>query len=151
LQSIANRRLDMADDFDKYREEAKEVAAATHGAARDDRDARQDRLSDRLLGMYEKAQDAMFTRMAMEGDTVREIKEGLARVEKQVDEFVKAFPEGDPVKHRLGHEADLDFAKTKKYILTGVVVTVVAMLTVAAIVWVISVAVWPAFLHGPKL
>src|SRR3990172_4934167 len=74
---------------------AKEIASQVHGAARDDRDSRQDGLTARLLGMYERIQDAMLQHMTDERDTVREIKEGLARVEKQVAEFVKAFPDGD--------------------------------------------------------
>src|ERR1035437_6912223 len=100
--------------LDKYREEAKEVAQAAHGAARDDRDSRQDGLTSKLLNMYEKIQDAMLDHMMEEKSTVQEIREGLIRVEKQVSEFVRAFPEGDPVKHRLGHENELDAKKTRK-------------------------------------
>ena len=93
--------------IDKYREEAKEVAAAAHGAARDDKDARHDELFSRLLTLYEKLNEVIRQHMADEGQKVLELKEGLARVELKVDGFVAAFPAGDAVLHRLAHEAQI--------------------------------------------
>src|ERR1035437_5081120 len=104
----------MAEIFDKYREEAKEVATAAHGAARDDRDARQDGLTDRLLRMYDKIQDALLLNMSTQEDTVRDIKESLARVEKQVAGFVNAFPDGDVPGHLQDHKTRIEDARDKK-------------------------------------
>ena len=139
----------MIEIIDKYREEAKEVAAATHGAARDDRDARQDGLTDRLLRMYDKIQDALLLNMTTQEDTVRDIKESLARVEKQVSGFIKAFPEGDVAGHLLDHKTRIEDAKDKKIFWGKMRFAFWALVMSGATIWVL-VVLWKAFLMGPK-
>jgi sugar-specific transcriptional regulator TrmB len=139
----------MSEIVDKYREEAKEVATAAHGAARDDRDARQDGLTDRLLRMYDKIQDALLLNMTTQEDTVRDIKESIARVEKKVAEFVSAFPDGDVAGHLKDHETRIEEAKDKKVFWEKIKFTLAALALTAAASW-IGVVAWKAFLIGPK-
>jgi hypothetical protein len=139
----------MAEVPDKYREEAKEVALAAHGAARDDKDHRSDVLTARLLDMVVGLQRDVMDNIHKEGKAVQELKEGLARVERRVEEFVSAFPEGDAIRHRLEHEAREKKAKKKELFWDKIKFTLVAILLSGAVVWV-GVVVWRAFLIGPK-
>ena len=134
---------------DKFREEAKEIAAATHGAARDDKDARHDALTAQLLDMYKELQKAMFGKMDAEGEKVQDLKEGLGRLEGKVDTFIAAFPNKDPVGHLLAHEKEIKdaekrdiFREKMKFLFWGLAMTAVSG-------WVLIV-VWKAFLAGPK-
>lgn len=79
----------MSEILDKFREEAKEVAAAAHGAARDDKDTRRDELFSRFLTLYEKLNEVIRMHLADEGEKVQELKDGLSRVEIKVDRFVE--------------------------------------------------------------
>src|ERR1035437_4945757 len=134
---------------DRIRDEALEEVASAHGAARDSRDERQDHLTDRLLRMYEKMQDATLAYMQVEGDTVREIKDGLARLEKQVDGFVKAFPEGDAEGHRRSHEDQIEKARDSKAFRKAIKLALAISSVLGIAIW-IGVLVWKGFLLGPK-
>jgi septation ring formation regulator EzrA len=133
---------------DRFREEAKEVAAEAHGAARDDKDMRSDRITAKLLDMVDYLQRDVLDHMKQEGETVRELKEGLARVEAKVAEFVSAFPAGDAVQHRLAHEAQIEDAREKKEFWAKIKFTLVALVLTAVTGW-IGFVVWRAFLLGP--
>lgn len=138
----------MAEAPDRFREEAKEVAAEAHGAARHDKDMRT-RITAKLLDMVDHLQRDVVEHMKKEGETVRELKEGLARVEKKVDDFVDAFPDGDAVQHRLAHEGQIQTAREKREFWGKIKFTLVALALTAATGW-IGVVVWKAFLLGPK-
>lgn len=146
-------------ELDQLRDEAREVAAATHGAARDDRDTRHDEMTNRLLGMYEKIQNAMMNHMTAEVDTVREIKEGLARVERdqkeglarveaKIEEIVTAFPEGG-AKHRIDHEELIERRQETRRFWEKLRIIVTTFIIGGLGTWMI-VVIWRAFLLGPK-
>jgi hypothetical protein len=139
----------MAEAPDRFREEAKEVAAEAHGAARDDKDMRSDRITAKLLDMVDHLQRDMVTHMIRERAIVEELKDGLARVEAKVAEFVSAFPAGDAVQHRLAHEAQIEDAREKKEFWGKIKFTLVALALTVAVSW-IGIVVWKAFLIGPK-
>lgn len=138
----------MAEAPDRFREEAKEVAAEAHGAARDDKDMRSDRITAKLLDMVDHLQRDVVDHMRKERETVQELKEGLARVETKVAEFVSAFPDGDAIQHRLAHEAQIEAAREKKEFWGKIKFTLVALVLAAVTGW-IGVVVWKAFLLGP--
>ena len=141
----------MAETPDKFREEAKAVADEAHGAARDDKDMRSDRITAKLLDMVDHLQRDVVDHMVRERATVNELKEGLARVEAKVAEFVSAFPSGDAVQHRLAHEAQIEAAREKKEFWGKIKFTLVALILTAVTGWTgwIGVIVWKAFLLGP--
>ena len=139
----------MADPIiNKFREEAREVAAA-HGAARDDKDARHDAFTSRLLTLYEGLQKTMVEYMIGEGEKVQEIKDGLARVEAKVDSFVAGFPAGDAVLHRLAHEAQIKDELKKEQFWGKMKFAFWALVMASATLW-IGVVAWKAFLMGPE-
>lgn len=138
----------MDDTAGKFRADAKEAAAEVHGAARDDKDMRTDRITARLLDMCIDLQTMVFDHMTNTGATVREIKDGLARVEKRVEEFVSAFPDGDAAQHRLAHEAQIEAAREKKEFWGKIKFTLIALVLTVVTGW-IGVVVWKAFLLGP--
>ena len=139
----------MSDVPDKFRAEAAEIAQAQHGAARDDRDVRQDDLTSRLLGMYERLQNEMFGHMATESTKVQELKDGLARVETKVEAFVSAFPNGDAILHRLAHEEDINKNLRRENFFEKMKFAFWALVMASATVWG-GIVVWKAFLMGPK-
>lgn len=138
----------MAEVQDRFREEAKEVAAEAHSAARDDKDMRSDRITAKLLDMVDHLQRDVVDHMRKERETVQELKEGLARVEARVAEFVSAFPGGDAIQHRLAHEAQIEAAREKKEFWGRIKFTLVALILTFSTGW-IGAAVWKAFLLGP--
>lgn len=111
-------------------------------------DRREDGLTAKLLDMYDRLQQNVITHMQEEGETVREIKEGLARVEAKVEEIMTAFPEGG-AKHRLDHESLIDARKSSKQFWEKMKL-VIATLVVGGLGTWITVIVWRAFLLGPK-
>ena len=137
----------------QFREEAKELAAAAHGAARDDKDQRADILTARLLDMVVGLQRDVMENMRKEAVTVQELKqelkEGMARVEKRIEEFVSAFPAGDAVQHRLAHEAQMEAEQERKLFWNKMKFTFWALVLTAATSWLLFIA-WKAFLLGPK-
>ena len=139
----------MTEILDKYREEAKEVAAATHGLARDDRDVRQDDLTSRLLQMYERLQEEMFGHMSDEGKKVQELKEAMTRIEGKVDDLTSAFPNKDSVGHRLAHEKEMKDAGISERFWQAIKLALAILAIGGAAAWAAH-ALWPAFLMGPK-
>jgi hypothetical protein len=124
-------------------------AAIQHGAARDAKDRRDDSITAQLLNMVDRLQRDVMEHMRKEQVTVQELKQGLARVEARVEQFIQAFPEGDAVRHRLAHEGQIKEAKKKEQFWEKMKFTLVALVMTAGITWLAFVA-WKAFLLGPK-
>lgn len=139
----------MTEAIDRLREDAMEVAAETHGAARDAKDTRTDLITAKLLDMVDRLQRDVVEHMKTEGEAVREVKEGLARVEAKVESFVQAFPSGDAIQHRLAHEAQIEATREKKEFWGKIKFTLVALVLTATTGW-IGIVIWKAFLIGPK-
>ena len=133
---------------DKFREEAMEVAAAHHGAARDEKDQRSDRVTARLLDMCIDLQTKVFDHMTDTGGIVRELKEGLTRVEKKVEEFVTAFPDGDSIRHRMAHEAQIKAATNSDAFWGKLKFTFWALILTFSTGW-LGIVIWKAVLVGP--
>lgn len=125
------------------------AAAEIHTVELDAKDMRTDRITAKLLDMVDRLQRDVLDYMKQEAETVRELKEGLARVEKRVEDFVSAFPAGDAIQHRLAHEAQIEAAREKKEFWGKIKFTLVALVLTAVTGW-IGVVVWKAFLLGPK-
>lgn len=141
----------MAEPPDRFREEGKNLAAADahYSAARDDKDERSDRVTARLLDMCIDLQAKVFDHMTITGANVRELKDGLTRLEKKVEEFVSAFPEGDAIKHRLAHE-DYMKKRLKRETFREKITFTIAVFIICGVLGWLAVVVWGAFLMGPK-
>ncbi len=126
-----------------------DAAAEVHTVERDAKDMRSDRITAKLLDMVDHLQRDVLDHMRKEGETVRELKDGLARVEKRVEDFVQAFPAGDAIQHRLAHEAQIEAAREKKEFWAKIKFTLTALVLTAIIGWA-AFALWAAFLLGPK-
>jgi len=133
---------------DYFREEAEEVAAAGRGAARDDKDQRSDVLTARLLDMVVGLQRYVMENMRKEGDAVQELKKSLERVEKRVEEFMSAFPNGDANGHLRDHEERIKSAKKHEEFIEKMKFTISALLVTAGAVWA-GIVLWKAFILGP--
>ena len=141
---------------DKYMEEAKELRAISHGAARDDSDARKDRTTASLIDMLRDLQHEVLINMKSGGAAVqdlkgevRDLKDGLLRVEASVKQFVKAFPGGDADEHRKDHEDKIQKARDRHRFWQGMQLALAIGATGAVAGWLIHV-IWPAFLMGPS-
>lgn len=78
----------MAEAPDKYREEAREVAAASHGASRDDRDRRQDALmADIVSMMRSQMQDTKEAVAAATEQVKRDFR--LDEIERRLSDLEK--------------------------------------------------------------
>jgi hypothetical protein len=124
------------------------TAAEEHAGQRDAKDQRSDVLTARLLDMVVGLQKDVMDNMRKEGAAVQELKEGLARVEKRVEDFVSAFPEGDAVQHRKVHEGQIEAAKKKELFWEKMKFTFWALVLSSMTLW-LAVAAWRAFLMGP--
>ena len=139
----------MADEQEAEVRFRADVAEETHAVERDARDMRSDRITAKLLDMVDHLQRDVVDHMVRERATVNELKEGLARVEKRVEEFVSAFPSGDAVKHRLAHETQMREEKKKEQFWEKMKFTFWALVLTGVTVWIVIV-LWKAFLLGPK-
>ena len=136
-------------NIDKFLEEAHEVAVAAHGAARDDKDMRTDRITAKLLDMVDHLQRDVVDSMKKAGDDVKDLKGGLARVEAKVAEFMSAFPNADSQGHLRDHEMRIDEARDKKVFWEKMKFTIAALVVTTAVGW-FGIVIWKAFLLGPK-
>lgn len=139
----------------KYMAEARELRAINHGEARDDSDARKDRTTAALIDMLSVLQQETITNLKSGGAAVqelkgevRDLKDGLARVETSVGQFVKAFPGGDADEHRKYHDTRIQKAQDRHRLWQGMQLAIAIAAVVAVASWVIHV-IWPAFLLGP--
>lgn len=139
----------MNEATDKFRSASHEAASQAHGAARDDKDMRSDRITAKLLDMVDNLQRDVMENMKLEGETVRELKGQIENLAAKVDAFMSAFPEGDAIQHRMAHEAQIKEAAKREKFWGQIQFTVVALLLSAGVVW-IGIVVWKAFLLGPK-
>lgn len=140
---------DIPIDQDKWREVAEQERVAIHGAARDDKDVRTDRVTAKLLDMCIDLQGKVFAHMTNTGASVREIKDGLERVENRVEEFISAFPNKDAAGHLRDHETRIEEARDKKVFWGKMKFAFWALLMTAGGGWLV-IAAWRAFLMGPK-
>ncbi len=140
---------DIPIDQDKWREVAEQERVAIHGAARDDKDVRTDRVTAKLLDMCIVLQDKVFNHMTNTGVSVRELKDGLERVEKRVEEFISAFPNKDANGHLRDHETRIEEAVNKKIFWEKMKFTIAALVVTTAVGW-FGIVIWKAFLLGPK-
>lgn len=134
---------------DKYMAEAAETARVAHGAARDDRDSRQDGITAELLSMVRNLQDKVLNHMSEEGEAVQELKRSSQRIEIKVDSILSAFPNKDPVGHLLAHEKEIKDAEKKDVFKEKMKFAFWALVMSAATVWG-GIVAWASFLKGPK-
>jgi hypothetical protein len=139
----------MAEAPDKFREEAKEVAAEAHGAARDDKDARGDALTAQLLNMFETLQNNMLRHMESEGAVVQALQISITALTVKTDRFMAAFPDGDPRAHCEYHELLIATAREKKEFWTKMRYDLTRLGLLAFSLWALY-ALWKSFLLGPK-
>ena len=131
-----------------FHEQAKGVAADVYGEAVDGRDMRNARITAKLLEMVDHLQRDVVDHMKTEGVIIEDLKHGLVRVEKRVEDFVAAFPEGNGARHRIEHESQRLAAKEVKELWSKLKFTLIALTLTSVTAWVF-VAVWKAFLLGP--
>jgi hypothetical protein len=86
--------------------------------------------------------------MKTEGVIIEDLKRGLVRVEKRVEDFLTAFPEGNGARHRIEHEAQRLETKERKELWSKLQFTLLALMLTALTAWLVIV-VWKAFLLGP--
>ena len=134
---------------ERERERDEEVASNIHGAMRYVRDKSADAITAQLLNMVQMLQNRLLDHMLEEKETVKELKDGLGRVESKVVAFISAFPNGDAVLHRVAHETQICASKERHQFWSKIKFTLVALLLSGAAVWV-GIVLWKAFLIGPK-
>ncbi len=134
---------------ERERERDEEVASNIHRAMRDVRDKAGDDLTAQLVGMVDRLQGRLLDHMLETRETVKDVKDGLTRVETKVTEFIAAFPNGDATLHRVAHENQICIAKERRLFWGRIKFTFVALALTAVTGW-IAIVVWKAFLLGPK-
>ena len=140
----------MADPIiDKYREEAKEVAQAAHGAARDDADARKDAMNLQLLKMFDGLQTEILGYIKTQGLITNNLLNSVDKMEAKVDRILSAFADDDPASHREYHELLIKLARDKAEFWGRMRWHLVEASIFGFLAWALY-ALWMAFLAGPK-
>ena len=139
----------MTEILDKYREEAKEVAIATHGAARDDKDTRHDKLTAQLLDMFQDLHRDVMAHMKDEHETLRAVQTSVNKLEEKSDLFLSAFPNKNPVDHREYHESLITIVNDKAAFWARMRWYLIEAGIFSFLAWA-GYQLWRAFLMGPK-
>lgn len=137
---------------DRETEHAASPAAEEHSNPRDAKDRRGDLITAQLLDMVGRQQRDFTDHLQKESQMIQDLKDGLARVERRVEEFISAFPAGDPAKHRMVHEEQITRANKRAEFWEKIkfaVAVIVLGACATGVAWV-AILVWKAALLGPK-
>ena len=134
---------------DKYREEAKEVAAATHGAARDEGDSRKDAMTAQLLRMFEGMNTEIIGYIKTQALITNNVLANLDKAQTAIDRLMSAFAEDDPIAHREYHELLIKIVRDRSEFWSKMRWHLVEVGIFSFLAWA-GYQLWKAFLMGPK-